>query len=110
MTSVAVAPEVESRRYELGVETAVYLFVLECLTNAMKHTDDDAVHVELTARPDALVATVTDHGPGLPPEAAEGRGFTALRDRLAAVGGRLEVQSGADGTRLRGVVPAAQRA
>ncbi len=108
--TLVVAPEVESTRYGLGVESAVYLFVLECLTNTMKHTDDDAVRVELAARPDGLVVTVTDHGPGLPAEAASGAGLTGLRDRLAAVGGRLEVDTGVDGTRLCGFVPAVQRA
>lgn len=54
--TLVVAPEVETTRYGLGVESTVYLFVLECLTNAMKHTDDDAVRVELEARPDGLMA------------------------------------------------------
>lgn len=103
--TLVVAPEVESARYGLGVESAVYLFVLECLTNAIKHTDDDAVRVELAARPDGLVATVTDRGPGLPASASSGTGLTGLRDRLAAVGGRLEVDSGLGGTRLSGFVP-----
>ena len=108
--TLVVAPEVEWTRYGIGVESAVYLFVLECLTNAMKHTDDDAVRVELAARPDGLVATVTDHGPGLPAAAASATGLTGLRDRLAAVGGRLEVDSGVGGTRLSGFVPVAPRA
>ena len=103
--TLVVAPEVESRRYGLGVESTVYLFVLECLTNAMKHTDDDAIRVELGVRPDGLVATVTDRGPGLPAQAAAGTGLTALRDRLAVVGGRLEVVSDPGGTRLSGFVP-----
>lgn len=107
---LVVAPEVESRRYGLGVESALYLFVLECLTNAMKHTDDDAVRVELASRPDGLVATVTDHGPGLPAEAVSSTGLTGLRDRLAAVGGELEVHTGVGGTRLRGFVPVVQGA
>jgi signal transduction histidine kinase len=108
--TLVVAPEVESTRYGLGVESAVYLFVLECLTNAMKHTDDDAVRVELAASADGLIATVTDHGPGLSPEAASGAGMTGLRDRLAAVGGWLEVDSGPGGTQLSGFVPVVQRA
>lgn len=108
--TLVVSPEVESTRYGLGVESAVYLFVLECLTNAMKHTDDDAVRVELAAGPGGLVATVTDHGPGLPAAAASGTGLTGLRDRLAAVGGRLEVDSGVGGTRLSGFVPVVPRA
>ncbi|HEV2086708.1 MAG TPA: histidine kinase [Cryptosporangiaceae bacterium] len=107
--TLVVAREVESTRYGLGVESAVYMFVLECLTNAMKHTDDDAVRVELAARGDGLVATVTDRGPGLPAEAATAAGLTGLRDRLAAVGGRLEVDSGVGGTRLSGFVPVVQR-
>ncbi len=107
---LVVAPDVESTRYGLGVESTVYLFVLECLTNAMQHTEDDAVRVELAARADGLVAVVTDHGPGLPPEAASGAGLMGLRDRLAAVGGSLEVDTGVEGTRLSGFVPVVQRA
>lgn len=103
--TLVVAPEVESTRYGLGVESAVYLFILECLTNAMKHTEDDAVRVELGARLGGLVATVTDRGPGLPPGATSGTGLTGLRDRLAAVGGRLEIDSGDGGTRISGFVP-----
>ncbi len=56
------------------------------------------------------MATVTDHGPGLPPEAVPGVVLTGLRDRLAAVGGRLEVDSDVGGTRLSGFVPVVQRA
>ncbi len=108
--TLVVAPEIESRRFGLGVESAVYLFVLECLTNAMKHTDDDAVRVELAVRSDGVVATVTDRGPGLPDGAAAGTGLTGLRDRLAAGGGELEVQTGRGGTRLSGFVPVVQGA
>lgn len=105
---LVVAPEVEATRYGLGVESAVYLFVLECLTNAMKHTEDEEVRVELTARADGLVAIVSDRGPGLPAEATSPAGLTGLRDRLAAVGGELEVHSGVGGTRLCGFVPVVQ--
>lgn len=107
--TLTIDPEVESARYGPGVESAVYLFILECLTNAMKHTDDDAVRVELAASPRGLVATVADRGPGIPPEAANGSGLTGLRDRLAAVGGTIEVASGRDGTTVSGVVPAVPR-
>ncbi|MDQ3688806.1 MAG: hypothetical protein M3406_01970 [Chloroflexota bacterium] len=55
---------------------------------------------------------VEDRGVGFDPSAeANGSGLTNMRDRLAAVGARLTVQSRpGGGTTLRGVFPAGGRA
>ena len=107
--TLVVSLEVETTRYGLGVESAVYLFVLECLTNAMKHADDGGAG---RAGGPGRWPRRNRHRPR-PGAARRGRfgtGLAGLHDRLAAVGGRLEVDSGVGGTRLRGFVPVVQHA
>jgi signal transduction histidine kinase len=105
---LVVSPPGATRRYPATVEAAAYFLVLEGLTNVLKHADSPVARVGLTAGPEELKVTVSDNGRGF--QAASkteaGSGLVGLRDRLAAVGGRLEVESrvGA-GTVLRGVFP-----
>ena len=55
----------------------------------------------------ALKLEVRDDGAGFDVERAEGGvGFVSMRDRLAAVGGRLSIiSSPGHGTRVRAVIP-----
>jgi signal transduction histidine kinase len=50
---------------------------------------------------------VRDDGPGFPPEEAEtGAGLENMRDRMAAVGGRLDIRSSPGaGTAVIGTIP-----
>ena len=104
---LAVSPEVEGRRYPSTVEGAAYFLVLEGLTNAMKHAGAARAQVSLTQPGSMLEVTVSDAGPGFEPDGRAGSGLVGLRDRVAAVGGSLEIDSrpGA-GTTLRGRLPA----
>ena len=53
------------------------------------------------------ISHVNDNGCGFDPtQAGSGAGITNLRDRLAAVGGELHVESSpGNGTRISGVIP-----
>jgi signal transduction histidine kinase len=88
-------------------ESAVYFCCLEALQNVAKHAAGAAeVRIAVT-RDDGLRFEVADDGCGfLPTDAPEGSGITGMRDRLAAVGGELRIDStpGA-GTRVQGRVP-----
>ncbi len=102
-----VSPDVEGARYSSNLEEAAYLFVLEGLANALKHAGDVHPAVQLTVVNGDLVITVSDAGRGFAVDETDGSGLTGLRDRLAAVGAGLEVESTAgQGTRLRGTFPA----
>ncbi len=102
-----VSPDVEGARYSSNLEEAAYFFVLEGLTNALKHAGDVHPAVQLTVVNGDLVITVSDAGRGFAVDETDGSGLTGLRDRLAAVGARLKVESTAgQGTRLRGTFPA----
>ncbi|MFJ6459587.1 sensor domain-containing protein [Streptomyces sp. NPDC091387] len=85
-----------SRRPEPGVETAAYFVVAEALTNAAKHSHARRCTVGMRHTGGILRVWVTDDGVGgaVP---AEGHGLRGLADRARAVGGRLRVDSPADG-------------
>ena len=96
-------------RYPREIETAAYFFCLEALQNADKHaTGATAAVIDLT-EDGALVVEVRDDGAGFDVERANGGvGLVSMRDRLAAVGGRLEITSWPGrGTRVRAVIPLA---
>lgn len=105
-TKLEVAEPVRSRRFPQAIEGAAYLFVLEGLANVMKHAAADRASVRLAGVDGTLEVAIADNGRGfdhdsLPPGALDG-----LRDRLAAVGGSLRVDSRpGGGTRLVGSFP-----
>jgi signal transduction histidine kinase len=87
------------------VETALYRVVQESLTNIAKHARAGHVSVALTCRRGDVVAVVEDDGLGFdaervtqthaPDRPGEGGrlGLLGMRERVALVGGTLEVES-----------------
>jgi signal transduction histidine kinase len=73
----------------------------------MKYAHASRVSVRLSQRDGALMFAVEDDGVGFDPQAARGSGLTNMRDRLEAVGGRLDVRSMlGGGTTVSGRIPA----
>jgi signal transduction histidine kinase len=100
-------------RYDEAVEAAVYFTCREALQNALKHAPGaSAVAITLTdARDGRLDFAVTDDGPGLVDGWRAGAGMRSMRDRIAAIGGRLAIEPAMpSGVRVAGSVPAAPRA
>jgi signal transduction histidine kinase len=96
------------KRLPSGVETALYRIVQEALTNVVKHSGAGRVSVVLTDKDGSVNALVEDDGRGFDPASArdEGLGLVGMRERLALVGGRLRIESGAGkGTTLVAEVP-----
>jgi signal transduction histidine kinase len=85
----------------------VYFSCLAALDNAAKHAGSVPVWVELSDTGGALDFTVCDSGAGFDPaETSVGAGIANMRDRIAAVGGTLAVDSAPErGTRVHGSVP-----
>ena len=99
---VSVTCTGDESRYGGGVLLALYRAAQEGITNAMRHGGADvAVTVHCGTREARLV--VEDDGPGFSPE-REGFGLRGVRERIAQVGGAVEVVCG-QGTRLTVVVP-----
>ena len=94
-------------RLPSDVESAVYFSVLEALNNVAKYADASQATVSLTNSSGVLRFEVMDDGRGFAPEARSyGTGLQGIADRLAALGGELDVQStpGA-GTIVGGILP-----
>jgi len=71
-----------------------------------KHAPAANAAVKLTAREGWLGFEIVDDGQGFDASvAASGTGLQNMRDRLEALGGRLEVRTGPGGTTVTGSVP-----
>jgi signal transduction histidine kinase len=94
-------------RYPADVENAVYFCCLEAMQNAAKHAGDGAVITIALAESDGLVFEVRDDGEGFDAAVvAPGAGLTNMQDRLAALGGAIEVNSAPGaGTVVSGRIP-----
>jgi signal transduction histidine kinase len=96
-----------ARRFDPQIESAVYRLVQEALSNAAKHAEARTVNVRVTAHDSRAEVVVRDDGRGFDPDAATaGFGLLGMRERVALVGGALEVTSQpGEGTEVRVVVP-----
>ncbi|HET9894443.1 MAG TPA: CHASE3 domain-containing protein [Streptosporangiaceae bacterium] len=88
------------------VEVAAYYVVSEALTNAVKYAQAPVVTVSMDVADEILRLRIHDDGIGGADPSA-GSGLVGLRDRVEAVGGRIEIVSPpGQGTSLRVTIPA----
>lgn len=94
-------------RYPQETEAAVYFAIGEALQNVAKYAQASGVRVTLRGIGHSLTFTVEDDGKGFDPATARmGSGVQGMTDRMAALGGTLEVSSEPGrGTRVTGTVP-----
>ena len=94
-------------RYAIEIEAAVYFSCLEALNNASKHAPGSNVVVRLVEADDHLDFSVRDDGSGFDPEECRpGSGLGNMADRVAALGGVLDITSAPSrGTMVAGRVP-----
>ncbi|HEY7144496.1 MAG TPA: CHASE3 domain-containing protein [Streptosporangiaceae bacterium] len=74
------------------VEVAAYYVVSEALTNAAKHARASQVRVDVSVTGQVLRLRVADDGAG-GADPSRGSGLIGLSDRVAAIGGRIEIAS-----------------
>jgi len=88
-----------------AVEATAYFVVAEALTNVAKYARASRASVRLALTGDRLKVEVSDDGIG-GAEPSAGSGLRGLQDRVAALGGRLSVESRpGDGTLVRAEIP-----
>ena len=120
---LVAAIEAQSRKSQLGVEVdaedlgrftpeveaTVYFCTLEALQNVAKYAAADRTVIRLARANGSLSFEVEDDGRGFDPGAlatGSGSGLQGMADRLAAVGGSLEIRSAPGrGTTVAGHVP-----
>jgi signal transduction histidine kinase len=109
-----------------AVEVATYRIVSEAVTNVVKHAHAAHCSVKLTRDQSKLELTVSDDGSGFADSAkfnsaefnsaefnssefnsaeVSGVGLSSIRSRIEELGGRCDIASTAEGTRLHVVLP-----
>jgi signal transduction histidine kinase len=92
-------------RYDQQMEATVYFCALEALQNVAKYADATAASVRIGEVDGSLTFQVRDDGRGFVPGTAKGSGLQGMADRLDALGGSLEIESGPGRTVVRGSIP-----
>jgi signal transduction histidine kinase len=93
-------------RLEPVVESTIYRLVQEALTNIGKHAQAEHIRIEVVERDGHVSIEVHDDGTGFDPAASVGGfGLTGMRERVALVGGRLQIDSSEQGTTVRAEIP-----
>lgn len=94
-------------RPAVAVETTAYFVASEALANVVKHAQADEVVLAARVSDGTLILVVSDDGVG-GADPSRGSGMRGLSDRVAALGGRLRVESEpGGGTRLTAEIPCA---
>jgi signal transduction histidine kinase len=99
-------------RYSQETEAALYFCILEALQNVAKYAHASGARVTLRQDGPSLTFTVADDGQGFDRSATPmGTGVQGMSDRLAALGGTIEITSApGQGTQVTGRVPVAPAA
>jgi signal transduction histidine kinase len=84
------------RRLPAPIEAAAYYVVSESIANVVKHAEASAVDVRLSAVNGSVQIEVADDGVG-GADTSAGSGLRGLADRVAALDGRLRIESPAGG-------------
>ncbi|MDQ3436372.1 MAG: PAS domain S-box protein [Actinomycetota bacterium] len=104
-------------RLPAEVETALFRVAQEALTNVHKHAPSARVKITLQRLTNCVRLNVRDWGPGFDPEKAtdgggpgERLGLSSMRERVALLGGHLEVYSlPGEGTEVVAEIPTVQK-
>lgn len=100
--------EVPEDRLSPAVESAVYFVVAEALTNVARYSKATHAAVSFTQRDGVATIEVSDDGVG-GADINAGTGLRGLQDRVAALDGKLEIESSpGDGTTIRAELPCEQ--
>ncbi len=95
----------DPERLPAPVEVTVYYVVAEALTNAVKHAAASKVAVDVVRSDGRILVEVVDDGSG-GALASPGSGLSGLGDRVAALGGHLQIDSPPGrGTRIQVDIP-----
>ena len=90
--AVDVAIVGEEQRVEH--EEAIYCIVYELVNNAVKNADAEHIRVQLMVDKQTMTVNVSDDGKGgIVKDGEGGSGLRNIRDRVEAIGGRVDVYS-----------------
>jgi signal transduction histidine kinase len=100
----------EIGRLPQPIELALFRVIQESLSNIYRHSAASKAQVRLARRDGSVSLEIRDNGKGMPPEFLSnsrnykqviGVGILGMRERLAQLGGTLQIESGKDGTAVK---------
>jgi signal transduction histidine kinase len=94
---VSVNVSGSERSLPAAVDLTAYRVVQESLTNVLRHARATNASIRIHYRPAAVEIEVTDDGVGAGDLSPTGHGITGMKERAAALGGRLETGPGPAG-------------
>ncbi len=101
---IPVDVAVHGERLAPEIEASAYFVIAEALKNVVKHSRAERAEVKAWVEDGVLHLEISDDGVG--GARTDGAGLVGLQDRLAALGGRLRVDSPPeDGTRVVATLP-----
>jgi two-component system, chemotaxis family, CheB/CheR fusion protein len=111
---VDLALPLDIGRLPENVEIALFRVIQESLNNVHRHSGAKKATIELRRNAEHVTLEISDNGKGLPvgllSETGQTRpfgvGILGMKERLAQLGGWLEVTSSKKGTTIKAVVPA----
>jgi two-component system, chemotaxis family, CheB/CheR fusion protein len=101
-------------RLDPTVELALFRVIQEALSNVHRHSGAKKADILLTQTPETVTLEVRDNGKGIPKDVLTGSphaqtrlgvGVLGMRERLAQLGGSLEINSSKSGTTVKATVP-----
>lgn len=111
--AIAASVRIEGQPFELSPEakTALFRIAQEALTNVRKHAAAQSVQIRLGFDAAAVRLEIGDDGIGFDVDALQldpqrGIGLRNMRERMGAIGGRLHLRAGRDGTTITAQLPA----
>jgi PAS domain S-box-containing protein len=108
---IAVDPlDIPAQRFSPTIEASIYFLISEALTNVVKHARAARARVRIAVAAGQLSVEVSDNGVGIAHEVPPGHGLAGLADRVAALDGKLTINSDPSaGTTLRAQIPLPKR-
>ena len=108
----SVAREGSFAELSASQRIALLRVLQEALSNVRQHSGASSVEVEVVENDEGVSMEIRDDGHGFDPEGVvpdpdgqSGIGVVGMHERLRLLGGRLDVESGPDGTAVRAFLP-----
>jgi signal transduction histidine kinase len=94
-------------------ERELFLILQEALANVVRHSGSNTAVVRMEKKDREIMLQVQDFGNGMPSTTGSendrlettGVGIPSMRERLRRIAGRLDIQSGEQGTVISAFVP-----
>ena len=101
-----VTLEVCKERLPAQAEATAYFVAAEALSNVVKHAHAQTASITARHTDGRLEIEIADDGAG-GARTGRGSGLQGIADRVEALGGKLHIESGSSGTRVRAEIPCA---